>query len=104
LWGLLNIGGMFDHRRWAFSSELLRLPITAAAIVFKLPSGAWFSSAQLGLAVLVVALWLWLLCYRRVLDGAPQLPSRVIGSFDAGSEVAGPLTRPAADLSPLGRG
>ena len=32
LWALLNIGGIFDHRRWALPSELLRLPVTAAAL------------------------------------------------------------------------
>ena len=31
LWALLDLGGIFDHRRWALPSELLRLPVTAAA-------------------------------------------------------------------------
>ncbi len=78
LWGLLNIGGIFDHRPWALPSELLRLPVTAVALASKLPAGPWFGPAQFGVALLVVALWLWLLCYRRQFDGAPQAPSRVI--------------------------
>ena len=39
LWALLNIGGIFDHRRWALPSELLRLPVTAAALAARLPDG-----------------------------------------------------------------
>ena len=45
-----NIGGIFDHRRWALPSELLRLPVTAAVLAARLPEGvcaapswaAWF--------------------------------------------------------------
>src|SRR4029077_19864800 len=41
LWALLNIGGIFDHRRWALPSELLRLPVTAATLAARLPDGSW---------------------------------------------------------------
>jgi sterol desaturase/sphingolipid hydroxylase (fatty acid hydroxylase superfamily) len=78
LWALLNIGGIFDHRRWAFPSELLRLPVTAAALAFKLPAGQWLLPAQAGTSLLVVACWLCLLLNRREFDGAPQARSRVI--------------------------
>jgi len=79
LWALLNIGGIFDHRRWALPSELLRLPVTAGALATRLPQGTWLAPAQVGLTLAVVAFWLCLLVYRRQFDGAPQPPSRVIG-------------------------
>jgi hypothetical protein len=78
LWALLNLGGIFDHRRWALPSELLRLPATAAALALRLPDVPWRSPAQTALAMAVVASWLCLLAYRREFDGAPQPPSRVI--------------------------
>jgi len=77
LWALLNLGGIFDHRRWALPSELLRLPVTAALLAVRLPSGSWLAPAQGGLALAVLASWLCLLAYHRQFDGAPQAPSRV---------------------------
>src|SRR5262249_12387022 len=41
LWALLNLGGIFEHRRWALPSELLRLPATAAALAVRLPDSPW---------------------------------------------------------------
>jgi sterol desaturase/sphingolipid hydroxylase (fatty acid hydroxylase superfamily) len=79
LWALLDVGGILDHRRWAFPSELLRLPVTALTLAGWLPEGAWLAPAQGALALTVVAFWLWLLYYCREFDGQPQLPSRVIG-------------------------
>jgi alkylglycerol monooxygenase len=79
LWALLNLGGIFDHRRWALSSELLRLPATAAAVAARLPEASWRSPAQAALAMAVVASWLCLLAYRREFDSARQPPSRLIG-------------------------
>jgi len=79
LWALLNIGGIFDHRRWALPAELMRLPVTAAALGFRLPEGASLAPTKAGLALAVAAMWLFLLKYRRQFDGAPQPPSRVIG-------------------------
>jgi hypothetical protein len=78
LWALLNLGGIFDHRRWAFPSELMRLPVTAAILSAKLPLGSWRAPAQVGMALAVLALALWILNYRREFDGAPQAASRVI--------------------------
>ena len=45
LWGVLNIGGIFDHRRWALPSELVRLPVTAAALAWVLPDGLGYVAA-----------------------------------------------------------
>jgi sterol desaturase/sphingolipid hydroxylase (fatty acid hydroxylase superfamily) len=78
LWALLNLGGIFDHRRWAFPSELMRLPVTAAILSARLPEGSWRAPAQVGMALAVLALALWLLNYRQEFDGAPQGVSRVI--------------------------
>ena len=78
LWALLNIGGIFEHRRWAFPSELLRLPVTAVILAGRLPAGPWHSFAQVGLVVAIVANMLWLLKYRGQFDGKPQAVSRVI--------------------------
>ena len=43
LWGVLNIGGIFDHRRWALPSEITRLPVMAAALAVRLPHGRWLA-------------------------------------------------------------
>ena len=79
LWALLNIGGIFELRRWAFFSELLRMPVTAALLAVKLPDGPWLLTAQAGLAIGAAALWFYLLFHRHQFDGAPQLPSRLSG-------------------------
>ncbi len=74
---LLDIGGIFDHRRWA-------LPVRAPAVAGggrdsgRQNSGPFRGRAG-GLAVAVVAMWVFLLKHRRHFDGAPQPPSRVIG-------------------------
>jgi alkylglycerol monooxygenase len=78
LWALLNLGGIFEQVPWAFPSELLRLPVTAVLLAFEMPAGAWLVPAQAGLATAVVALWLFLLTYRRVFRTAPPDPSRLI--------------------------
>jgi sterol desaturase/sphingolipid hydroxylase (fatty acid hydroxylase superfamily) len=87
-WALLNIGGIFDHHRWALPSEILRLPVTAAALAARLPDGSWLAPAQGGLALAVVASWLCLLAYRRQFDGVRQPPSRVIGSSALRADAA----------------
>ena len=106
LWGLLNLGGIFDHRRWALPSELSRLPLTAATLVARLPDGSWRGPVQLGLALAVLASWLCLFLYRREFDGAPQWPSRVIGRSDAwadGTETP-PMVASGAVASAVGDG
>jgi sterol desaturase/sphingolipid hydroxylase (fatty acid hydroxylase superfamily) len=79
LWALLNLGGIFDHRRWAFISEWLRLPATAAAVGARLPDGRWSMPTMAGLATAVVASWACLVAFRRIFDGTPQSPGRAIG-------------------------
>ncbi len=79
LWTLLNLGGLFDHRRWAPVSECLRLPATAVAVGPRLPDVPWRWPALAGLALAVAASWLCLIVHRRVFDGAPRSPTRVIG-------------------------
>jgi len=80
LWALLDIGGIFDHRRWALPSELIRLPVTALALAATLPDGPWLAPARAGLVLAVVGLWLFLLQYRGQFDGARQPPSRLRAS------------------------
>src|SRR5262249_31545420 len=53
LWALLDIGGIFDHRRWALSSEVLRLPVTAVVLAARLPAGSWRAPGLVGLALAV---------------------------------------------------
>jgi alkylglycerol monooxygenase len=79
LWALLNIGGIFEHRGWALSSELLRIPVTAALVAVKLPDRSWLLTAQACLAMAVAAFWLFLLSHRHQFDAAPQLRSRITG-------------------------
>ena len=61
LWALLNVGGIFDHRRWAFPSEMVRLPVTAAVLASRFAGGASLVAGRLGLAVAAVLLMIWLL-------------------------------------------
>ena len=79
LWAFLNLGGIFDHRRWAFPSELSRLPVTAGLLATRLPADGGRLPAQIGLGLAVLASWACLIAYRRVFDGAKLPPSRVIG-------------------------
>lgn len=79
LWAFLNLGGIFEHRRWALPSEVLRLPVTAVAVASRLPDSPWRLDGTAGLALAVVASSICLLVYRRQFDGAPQPHSRVIG-------------------------
>jgi hypothetical protein len=78
----LNVGGIFDHRRWAFPSELVRLPVTAAALALSLPREPSLVAGQLGLALTAGALLIWLFLYRRQFDGSPQALSRVLAPHD----------------------
>jgi alkylglycerol monooxygenase len=77
LWALLNVGGIFDHRRWAFPSELVRLPVTAAVLSSRLAGGSALSEGQLALAIIAGLLMIWLILYRRQFDSTPQARSRV---------------------------
>jgi sterol desaturase/sphingolipid hydroxylase (fatty acid hydroxylase superfamily) len=79
LWALLNIGGIFDHRAWAFPSELLRLPVTAALLAAKLTESQWIGPTCAGLALAVLALCVVLLSYRGQSDGARQPVSHIVG-------------------------
>jgi alkylglycerol monooxygenase len=63
LWTLLNIGGIFDHRPWALASELVRLPVAAAMVAAGLRDSR--AIVPSGLALFVLAMWLFLLRYRR---------------------------------------
>lgn len=100
LWAVLNIGGIFDHRRWALPSELVRLPATAAVLATLLADGSWRVPAQASLALAVAALWLFLLTYRREFDGAKQAPSRVIGPLRPCAFAAESVPKVAADAVP----
>jgi sterol desaturase/sphingolipid hydroxylase (fatty acid hydroxylase superfamily) len=100
LWALLNLGGIFDHRRWALASELARLPLTVALLAARLPDASWRVPAQIGLVLAVVASWLCLLAYRRQFDGAPQPPSRLIGGPTFRADVAESRTMAAAATIP----
>jgi sterol desaturase/sphingolipid hydroxylase (fatty acid hydroxylase superfamily) len=82
LWSLLNLGGIFDHRRWALPSELLRLPATAAAVASRVPDVPWRTPAMAALATAVIASWLCLLAYRREFHGASRSPGRLIGAVN----------------------
>jgi sterol desaturase/sphingolipid hydroxylase (fatty acid hydroxylase superfamily) len=100
LWALLNIGGIFDHHRWALLSEILRLPVTAAALAARLPDGTWLAPAQGGLALAVVASWLCLLAYRRPFHRAGHSPSSVVGHPTPQADVADSRPTEAAGTVP----
>ena len=38
VWGLLNVGALFDGRRWATTSEWVRLVVTPAAVLWLVPN------------------------------------------------------------------
>ena len=82
LWALLNLGGILEHRRWALTSELLRLPATAAAMAIRLPDTARRQPALAVLALAVAASWLCLAAYRREFNGARQGQSRLLARTD----------------------
>ena len=80
LWGLLDLGGIFEHRRWVLPSELIRLPATAAALTIRLPEAAWRLPAIAALSVAVIASWACLLAYRREFDGVEPTPFGLINA------------------------
>jgi alkylglycerol monooxygenase len=102
LWALLNIGGIIERRRWALFSEVLRLPVTAALVGSILPASSWWLAAQAGLAMAVVAIWLFLLSYRREFTSDPQPLGRAVTHrlphkepADVRSTVAASVSSPA---------
>lgn len=88
LWALLNLGGIFEYRLWAFASELLRLPVTAIVLATKVPAGDRATLSRAGLAVAVVASLLFLLSYRRFGITANALTKTA--AIDEGSGAAAP--------------
>jgi alkylglycerol monooxygenase len=100
LWALLNLGGIFDHSRWALPSELVRLPVTAVILASRLPDTSWRVPVQMGLVLAVVASWLCVLVYRRQFDGAPQPPSRMIGHSALQANIAESRTMAPAGAVP----
>jgi hypothetical protein len=91
----MNLGGIFDHRRWALPSEVLRLPATAAVVAARLPGEPWRLPLLAGLSLAVAASWLCLLAYRRQFHGEPQPPCHLIGR-SASPEDADATTAMAA--------
>jgi alkylglycerol monooxygenase len=94
LWGVLNVGGIFDRRRWALPSELARLPATAAALAWVLPDGLGY--VPLGLMLGLASSWYTLVQYRRFLDGSPPAPSRVMEGAAAHPHASSPGAAVAA--------
>ena len=70
LWALLNVGGVFEHRRWALPSELMRLPVTAGLLATRLAESSWRGLALWGLVLVVMGLALCLLWHRGEFEGA----------------------------------
>jgi alkylglycerol monooxygenase len=97
LWGVLNIGGIFDRRRWAVPSELARLPITAGALAWYLPDGMGY--VPLALLLALASSWYVLVEYRGILDGSPPAPSGV--STSAAARLAGAEPAPRIGTSPV---
>jgi alkylglycerol monooxygenase len=82
LWALVNVGGIFDHRRWAFLSEIVRLPVTSVVLGLRIPGESSLVAGRLGLAFAAGAFLIWVFLYRRQFDGSPQTVSRVIAPHD----------------------
>ena len=74
LWALVDIGGIFERRRWVLASELLRLPLTAIVLGIGLGQGLWRGPALSGLVITVVAMAVFLLAYRREFDAEVRRP------------------------------
>ena len=57
VWGLLNLGGLFEGRSWSFHSEALRVLVAPALPLAVLSGGlAWGAAAVLALGVPIFAL------------------------------------------------
>jgi alkylglycerol monooxygenase len=96
LWALVNIGGMFDHRRWALASEIARLGVTAVALASKLPDAPWTPAGLAGLAVMTLGCGLILWRYRAHFDGSQQPRSRVVGTPGGRGMIASVATEIAS--------
>jgi hypothetical protein len=91
----LNIGGIFDRRRWALPSELARLPVTAAGLAFALPD--YLGYVPLGLMLALASSWYTLIQERPSLDGSSPTERRVMD--EAAAHVSAPLQAPAVEAS-----
>lgn len=77
IWMLVDLGAMFEKRRWAMFSEPARLVVSAAAVVLLFMGGAQFGLAiGVSLTLLLVSL-AWFLSYRQVF-GADLVTSHQI--------------------------
>jgi len=64
-WGLVNLGGLFETRAWAFRSEAARVALLPlASLILFSGAAAWAVAAALGLGIVVF--WLRLLGLRPV--------------------------------------
>ena len=97
LWTLLNIGGIFDHRPWALVSELVRLPVVAALVVANVPDHQ--ATVSVGLPLVVLAMWLFLLGCRRHFLAAQDTPERRNRSCDVAG-VSGSCPRKMMQAPP----
>lgn len=97
LWGLVNFGGLFEHRRWAWGSETLRVAVAVGATIGLLRGSAWSSWGACGVAAAGVASLAWLAVFRHVLTAAPYVPVARAG-YRADLEPQ-PATRSPAEVA-----
>ena len=91
LWSLVNIGGIFELRLWALVSEIMRVPVAAAALLAALPAPS--AIVLVALAIAVLTTWLFLLCYYRQFTTRPSTRSDHVPKSETPDKVVNILMR-----------
>lgn len=67
IWSLVDLGGLFESRRWAFPLELLRLMVTASVFSLLTSNHQLFIPTVIIAAIYTIASGIWVARYRGVL-------------------------------------
>ena len=60
---MINIGGILDHKKWVFVSEMIRLIVIAGALLYMIPSLDWMLKA--GIVGLMMISFMIYLTFKR---------------------------------------
>jgi len=60
---VINIGGILDHKKWVFVSEMIRLIVIAGALLYMIPSLDWMLKA--GIVGLMMISFMIYLTFKR---------------------------------------
>ena len=105
VWSLANLGGIFELRRWALWSELLRIAALLAGMIAMSVDTTWFVPALLAGPLLALLSAVWLLGYRGAFVSSPlrnERPSEQSGNQPSGAVALPDPSHYHAEARPRG--